>query len=92
MRISEDFMNTEIAGETAALPVGQKIVDMSGALKLNESASCILAGIGDGLALSDIKARLYEQYEAADDSEKAIIDNDVDSFIKSATEKGVIVE
>ena len=43
MKISENYMITEIAGETAAIPVGQKIVDMSGALKLNEAASFILA-------------------------------------------------
>ena len=92
MRISEDFMITEISGETAAIPVGQKVVDFNGAMRLNEAASCILAGIGEGLALPDIKARLYEKYEAADDSERAIIDADVDSFLTAAIEKGVVVE
>jgi len=92
MKISEDYMIADINGETAAIPVGQKVIDMGGALKLNEAASCILAGIGENLSLPDIKARLHQKYEAADDSEKAIIDTDVDSFIKAAMEKGVIIE
>ena len=92
MKISEDYMITDINGETAAIPVGQKVVDINGALKLNEAAACIMAGIGEALSLPDIKARLHEKYEAADDSERAIIDADVDSFIALAKEKGVIVE
>ena len=92
MRVSENYMITDINGETAAIPVGQKVVDMGGALKLNEAAACILAGIGENLSLPDIKARLYEKYDAADDSERAIIDADADSFIAAAKAKGVIVE
>ena len=92
MKISEDYMITDINGETAAIPVGQKVVDINGALKLNEAGACILAGIGECLTIPDIKARLHDKYEAQDDSERAIIDADVDSFIEIAKEKGVIVE
>ena len=92
MRISDDFMITDIDGETAAIPVGQKVIDFNGAMKLNEAASSILAGIGEGLSLPDIKSRLHDKYQAADASEKAIIDADVDSFIEAAKAKGVIVE
>lgn len=92
MKISEDYMITDINGETAAIPVGQKVVDINGALKLNEAAACILTGIGECLSVPDIKARLHKKYEAQDDSERAIIDSDVDSFIAIAKEKGVIVE
>ena len=92
MRVSDEYIITDINGETAAIPVGQKVVDMSGAFKLNEAASCILDGIRDNLSLTDIKTRLYEKYEAYDRSEKEIIDVDVDSFINSAKERGLIVE
>ena len=92
MRISDDFMITDISGETAVIPVGQKVIDFNGAMKLNETASSILAGIGEGLSIADIKARLHDKYQAEDDSERAIIDADVDSFIETAKTKGVIVE
>lgn len=92
MRVSDDYMIADISGETAAIPVGQKVVDMSGALKLNEAASLIISGISENLSLPEIKSRLHEKYEAADDSERAIIDADVDSFIKIAKERGIIVD
>ena len=92
MRISEDYMIADIGGETAAIPVGQKVVEICGALKLNETAACILAGISEGLSLPDIKTRLHEKYEAENDSERDIINSDVDSFIKAAKERGIIVE
>ena len=92
MRISDNFMVTDIGGETAVIPVGQEVIDFKGAMKLNEVAASIFTGIGEGLSLPDIKARLHDKYKAADDSEKAIIDADVDSFIETAKAKGVILE
>ena len=92
MKISENYMITEISGETAAIPVGQNVADFSSVLKLNEAARLILDGISAGSSLDKIKLSLYEKYKPVDDAEKAVINSDLDEFITSAKEKGVIVE
>lgn len=91
MKIANNYMLKEIAGNYVAIPVGQNVVDYKGMLHLNETGAFICKCLETDTTREDLLNKMYEKYEA-EESDKPIINADVDEFIERGRTIGLIVE
>ena len=84
MKLSDNYMLSEIGDKTAAIPVGQNIADMSKIITLNPTGAFICECLQNELSLDELRNRLYTRYEC-EESERHIIDKDIDDFVAFAS-------
>ena len=86
MKISEDFVKTEIDDSVVLVPVGDDSGMKNCVIELNETAALIYDGITNGLDADKIAAQLVAEYGIS--PEKAA--QDVKKVIDRLTEAGVV--
>lgn len=90
MKLSENYMLDNVADTPVAIPCGQNVADFCNIVQLSESAAFICESLSEEKTLDELKALLYEKYLPDNDSEKEIINNDLDEFLEIAIAKGII--
>ena len=90
MKLAENYMLREIAGNYVVIPVGQNVVDYKGMLHLNSTGAFICQCLENDTTREDILSKLYVEYEA-EEADKPIIDADLDDFLENAKSIGLIV-
>lgn len=89
MKISKNWMLTELAGGYVAVPVGENIKNFNGIIKLNETGKDIWNALAEGLDEEAIAERLVGEYEGLD-REKAL--EDVRKIVAKLRSEGLIEE
>ena len=89
MKLSDNYMLSEIGDKTAAIPIGQNVADMSKIITLNPTGAFICECLQNELSLDELRNRLYTRYEC-EESERHIIDKDIDDFVAFASAIGLI--
>ena len=92
MKLSENYMLSEIDGQHVAIPIGQNVADMKKIISLNKTAHYICELLTSEMTVEEIIERMCEEYECKGDEEKAMIRHDVLAFTSAATCIGLIVE
>lgn len=80
MKIIDNYMLKEIAGNYIVIPVGQNIIDYKSMLHLNETGAFIWKKLENETSYQDLLDALANEYEASSD-EISIIKNDLDEFL-----------
>lgn len=88
MKIKEGFMLREIAGSWVVVPLGARVVEFNGLISLTETSALIWKMIEEGSTKEQILAKILSEYDVDEKTAK----KDIDEFIQTATEKGLIEE
>ena len=88
MRIKEGFIKTEIADKTVVIPVGDKTVDFSGIISLNETGAFLWDLLLSDVTRDTLTAALLNEYEIG----KVTAEKDIDAFLQALREKDVLCD
>ena len=88
MKLNENFVLREIAGNSVILPLGSASVDLNGMLKLNSSGVLLWNALENGCDLDGLADALMSEYEIDRDTAK----NDAQAFIEKLKKFGCIEE
>jgi len=86
MRIKEDLMLRNIVGAWIVVPMGERLLEYNGMLKVNESGAFIWRLLQTDNSKEKIVEAMLEEYEI--DEETAT--HEVDAFIKTLTDAYVL--
>lgn len=78
MRISEDFVMREIAGEYVIVPVGNTASNFVGLISTNEIGSIIFEALSNECTLEDLTKLIINQYEV----ETEVAERDISEFLQ----------
>ena len=88
MRSKEGFIKTEIADKTVVIPVGDKTVDFSGIISLNETGAFLWDLLLSDVTRDTLTAALLNEYEIGKDT----AEKDIDAFLQALREKDVLCD
>lgn len=86
MKLNEDFVLRQVAGNWIVMPVGEATVNFNGMLALNETGAFIWQNLKQGHTLDRIADLLTAEYDVK--REQALLD--IDQFIKKLTDAGCL--
>ena len=86
MKVREDLILREVAGENILIPVGEIALDIKGMFTLTESGTLLYRKLTEDCTKEDLVQALLDEYEV--DREKAI--EDVDAFLEQLEKAGVL--
>ena len=86
MKVREDLILREVAGESILIPVGEIALDIKGMFTLTESGTLLYRKLTEDCTKEDLVQALLDEYEV--DREKTI--EDVDAFLEQLEKAGVL--
>lgn len=86
MKIKNDFIIKEIAGSTVVIPVGNRVADFNGMLKLNETGVFLFNLLKNDTTIEVLVNSLVEEYDVTKDKANA----DVTAFVIKLKEADII--
>ena len=86
MKIKNDFIVKEISGSTVVIPVGNRVADFNGMLKLNETGVFLFNLLKNDITIDVLVQNLVDEYEVT--KEKA--NEDVITFVNKLKEADII--
>ena len=86
MKVREDLVLREVAGESILIPVGKIALDIKGMFTLTESGTLLYRKLTEDCTKEDLVQALLGEYEV--DREKAT--EDVDAFLEQLETAGVL--
>lgn len=86
MKIKNDFIVKEISGSTVVIPVGNRVADFNGMLKLNETGVFLFNLLKNDTTIEALVQSLVDEYEVT--KEKA--NEDVITFVNKLKEADII--
>lgn len=89
MKIADGYLLKEIADCFVLLPVGQNVVDYKRMIHLNESGYFIVKNLQEDISYDELLAALTAEYEA-EGEECAVLKADLDTFLTTLEEKGLL--
>lgn len=86
MKVREDLVLREVAGESILIPVGKIALDIKGMFTLTESGTLLYRKLTEDCTKEDLVQALLGEYEV--DREKAT--EDVDAFLEQLETAGIL--
>lgn len=91
MKVKENYMLREIAGNFVVIPVGQNIADYKNMLHLNETGVFLWKALQKEITFENLLKNMIEEYEASDD-EVSILEKDLNEFLDKLRNLELLVE
>lgn len=88
MKVSNDFILREIAGEYLLVPVGAAAAKFNGLITLNETAHTIFQALTQERTAEELTALVISEYDVDAETARA----DVDEFVQQLRQIGALVE
>ena len=89
MKLSENFVLKNIAGENVVMPVGQAVGKINGMIKLNSSAKVIWESLEENKDFDGILEEMKNNFNGVDD---ATLRDDINYFLNKLREHEILVE
>jgi len=86
MKLKENFALRQVADTWVVLPLGEKTLDFSAMLKLNDSGALLWKVLENGGSPEDLVSALTAEYEVSADRART----DVDAFLEKLIQAGCI--
>lgn len=86
MKVKDGFVIRSIAGNSIVVPVGARVVNFRGIMNLNEAGAFIFEQIKEEISYEELLKRMLDEYDA----DKETIQSDLDEFLNTAMDLGVI--
>ncbi len=88
MKIKSGFLVRDIADSYIVVPVGERVIDFKGIMTLNESGYFLWKQLLANISYDGLLSALLDEYEVDETTAR----NDIDEFLESARESGVLEE
>ncbi|QHA00951.1 PqqD family protein [Dehalobacter restrictus] len=88
MKIKEGYLVREIANCYIVVPVGERVIEFKGIMTLNDTGNFIWRCLTEDISYNQLLASILDEYEI----DEVIAKADLDDFIQSARENGVLEE
>ena len=88
MKLNENFVLREIAGNKVILPIGSASVDLNGMLKVNSTGEFLWNALENGADMDGLIRALVSEYEIDQDTART----DVAAFVEKLRRFGCIEE
>lgn len=88
MKVKSDYLLREIAGCHIVVPVGERVIEFKGMMTLNETGGFIWKCLSEDITYSRLLSSILDEYEIDEATARA----DLDEFLASARENGVLEE
>lgn len=88
MKIKDNFLLKEIAGNYMVVPVGNELVDMNCMITLNESGAFLWKSLSEETTREEVLEAMLKEYDV--DKETAL--SDIDEFIEGLRNMGALDE
>ena len=88
MKVSEDFMMREIAGEHILVPVGAAAAKFNGLITMNEVGKYIVEQLAEEHAVQELVDKITAEYDV--EAQTAL--TDAEAFLEQLREVGALVE
>lgn len=86
MKIKDGFMLRQIADTFIVIPLGEKVIEFNGLMTLSESGALLWYKLQKGASMEDLISSILNEYDVNEEIAKA----DVNQFVSSISEKGLI--
>ena len=88
MKVSDNFIYREIAGESLVIPAGEAALTVKGLIALSESGKLLYQKLQGGCSKEDLVATLTSEYDVS----KEEAGKDVDAFLEQLRQLNMLVE
>lgn len=88
MKLKSDFLLREIAGTYIVVPVGERVIDFKGMIRLNDSGKFLWDCLGEDISSDELLHRFMDEYEVDEETAKT----DLIAFLHQSREAGLLVE
>lgn len=88
MKVSNEFILREIAGETLLVPVGSAAAKFNGLIALNGTARTIFLALAQECTVEELTALVTAEY----DVDRETARGDVEEFVEQLRQIGALVE
>lgn len=88
MKLKSDFLLRKIAGTYIVVPVGERVIDFKGMIKLNDSGKFLWDCLVEDISTDELLRRFMDEYEV----DEATAKTDISAFLNQSREVGLIVE
>lgn len=89
MKLSENFVLKNIAGENVVMPVGEAVGKINGMIKLNPSAKVIWESLEANKDFDGILEEMKNNFNSVDD---ATLRDDINYFLNKLREHEILVD
>ncbi len=86
MKRSQDFLLQSVGGENLLVPLGSRVVDMSGLVILNATAQCVWEALAEDRSTDELAAIVAERFEVDPEQARA----DVEAFLQEIGKLGLL--
>lgn len=86
MKVKEEFVFREIAGDYIIVPTGNATLGLNGMLVVNEVGASIWKMLEDEMTFEELVAGIREEYEVEED----VARRDVEEFLEKLKGMGII--
>lgn len=86
MKISEDYIIRQIAGEYIVVPTGKAAVKLNGLINLNETGAFLWKLLQEGASKEELLSGLLSEYDADEETAKA----DLEEFLDRLSAEGIL--
>lgn len=90
MKIVDNLVLTEIAGQYAIIPVGQSIIDNEKILKINQTGVFIIKCLEKDLSYNELLKLIIDEYQA-EDKEVNMIRVDLNIFLENLKKHNLLI-
>lgn len=88
MKISDQFILRNVAGDNLLIPVGRVSLDVKGLILLSESGTLLYNKLKDGCTKEELVAVLTAEYEVSED----VAAQDTDAFLEQMRQLQILLE
>lgn len=88
MKVSNDFIMREIAGEYILVPVGAAAMKFNGLITMNELGSFIFGLLQEERSLQELAEKIIAEYDVSLETARS----DAEEFLQQLREIGALVE
>lgn len=88
MKVSDQFILRDIAGENLLIPTGKAALDVKGLILLSESGVLLYSKLQDGCGKEDLVTALTEVYEVSE--QEAL--RDTEAFLEQMRQLHILLE
>lgn len=86
MKLKEDLMLRNVGDEWIVIPMGERLLEFNGMIKLNETGAFIWNLLENDIKKEDIVTSLVSEYEINPEN----ANKEVDTFLKLLADEGVL--
>lgn len=88
MKVQNEFVLREIAGDYVIIPTGKTVLEFNGLITVNEVGQSLWKMLQEEVSFEELVQGILEEYEV----EEAVAREDIQEFLDQLKENGILAE